>query len=70
MPADDDWDELFQEPRPDLASPSQIGLMLSEVEGVLLQLAETGIQRLPDKTKERLKMLAAAMVRTGLSELG
>jgi hypothetical protein len=43
---------------------------LNEAEGLLLQLAESGMRRLNEATQKRLTELAAALDRLGLTELG
>jgi hypothetical protein len=50
--------------------PPSVRTRLSDAEGLLLQLAESGMRRLNEATQKRLTELAAALDRLGLTELG
>jgi hypothetical protein len=50
--------------------PASIQVRLSEAEQLLLRVAESGLGRLDDLLRERLKQLAADLERRGLAELG
>jgi hypothetical protein len=51
-------------------APAGIRARLAEADGILLQLAESGLGRLNDALRTRLWTLSAAMDRHGLTELG
>lgn len=68
MTADDEADEA--ESAALLAgAPPALGARLAEAEGLLVQLAESGLRRLNDAQQARVKQLAAALDRSGLGEL-
>lgn len=59
------------DPTATLASlPPTMRTRLSEAEGLLLQLAESGMRRLNEATQKRLKQLTTAVNGLGLPELG
>lgn len=50
-------------------APPALGARLAETEGVLLDLAESGVRRLSDVQQTRLQQLTTALERSGLGEL-
>ena len=64
----DDEDEA-EGAGPSAQLPPGLRARLSEAEGLLLQLAESGMRRLSDLLRQRLRTLATGLDRLGLTEL-
>jgi hypothetical protein len=70
MTSDDDWDEMLQSNAMDERVPAHLRRALAEAEGLLLQLAESGTQRLRDNTRQRCREIADRLGGCGLIKLG
>jgi hypothetical protein len=69
MTSDDEWEELSPAAVPAGALPPGIRNVLGEAEGLLLQLAEAGTQRLTDANRGRIGQLARRISNGGFMEL-
>ncbi len=70
MTGDDDWEELQNFFDINQNVPPHIINAISETEGILLQVAESGTQRLNEKTSKRFKELGEKLSHSGLLALG
>jgi hypothetical protein len=70
MTADDDGDAEEQTAGLLDALPPGLRGRLVELEGLLLRAAESGLRRLPEATRQRLRQLATALDQAGFPELG
>jgi hypothetical protein len=70
MTTDDEGDADAEEPGFSEGIPPGIQARLCEVERLLLQIAEAGLGRLDDPTRQRFRRLSVELDRAGLQELG
>jgi len=70
MTGDEDLDELQNYFDINQNVPSHLINAISETEGILLQVAESGTQRLNEKTTKRFKELGEKLTHSGLLTLG
>jgi len=69
MTTDEDWDEMLFDDDASESMPHGIRKILSETEGLLLQIAESGVQRLQERTWKKFRDLAEQCSRCGLTAL-
>jgi hypothetical protein len=70
MTTDEDTDTDYRDPALAEGMPPGLRARLAEAERVLLQIAEAGLGRLQDPTRQRLRQLVAEIDRAGLQEIG
>jgi hypothetical protein len=71
MTADDDWEESFDPAGiANGGMPSVLRNLILETQGLILQLAESGTQRLTDRTRQHFTSLHDRAASCGLVELG